>query len=175
MSQTERDLWPSEVSYESVVPPVVILREQGARLREKTKGLVVGQVESTDQLGEDVEDYVQDLRTLGDLDKLPSDVREQRFTLHTLQLAAQAALDVASHIVSDDRIGEPRTNRELFHLLARHGWIDANLAGKLEDMAGFRNVLVHGYADLDLDLVADVVRHRLDDLLAFAAAIRERL
>ena len=37
MSQTERDLWPSEVSYESVVPPVVILREQGARLREKTK------------------------------------------------------------------------------------------------------------------------------------------
>ena len=122
-----------------------------------------------------IEDYVQDLRTLGRPDTLRTDVRERRFTLHTLQLAAQATLDVASHIVSDDRLGEPRTNRNLFELLAQHRWIDATLAGSLEDMAGFRNVLVHGYADVDLDIVEDVLANRLDDLLAFASAIRARL
>ncbi len=44
---------------------------------------------------------------------MASDLREQRFVEHTLQIAIQAALDVASHIVSDRRLGEPRTNREL--------------------------------------------------------------
>jgi len=122
-----------------------------------------------------IEAYVHDLRTLGRPDDLATDIREQRFTLHTLQLAAQAALDVASHIVSDDHLGEPETSRDLFGLLARHGWIDNDLAAKLEDMAGFRNVLVHGYADVDLGVVEDVIRHRLDDLLAFAQAIRPRL
>jgi len=48
-------------------------------------------------------------------------VRERRFIGHTLQLAIQAALDLASHIVSDERLGEPATNRELFSLLARAG------------------------------------------------------
>ena len=122
-----------------------------------------------------IETYVHDLRTLGRPKDLATDIREQRFTLHTLQLAAQAALDVASHIVSDEHLGEPQTSRDLFGLLARHGWIDADLATELEDMAGFRNILVHGYADVDLGVVEDVVRHRLDDLLAFVQAIRPRL
>ena len=39
-------------------------------------------------------------------------------------------------IVSDERLGEPSTNRELFDLLARHGWIDDGLGGRLRRMAG---------------------------------------
>ena len=54
-------------------------------------------------------------------------VREARFVLHTLQIAIQAALDVASHIVSDERLGEPETNRELFDRLAQHGWLSVDL------------------------------------------------
>jgi len=122
-----------------------------------------------------IEAYVRELRTLGRPETLRRDVREERFTLHTLQLAAQAALDVASHVVSDEGLGEPDTNRDLFGLLARHHWIDAALAAKLEDVAGFRNVVFHGYADVDLTVVEDVVKNHLDDLLAFAQAIRARV
>lgn len=42
-------------------------------------------------------------------------------------------------------------------------------------MTGFRNVLVHGYAAVDPEIVQDVVANRLDDLLSFVAAIRARL
>lgn len=59
--------------------------------------------------------------------------------------------------------------------MARHRWIEPALASKLEDMAGFRNVVVHGYADVDLNVVEDVVKNHLDDLLAFARAIRTRV
>lgn len=121
-----------------------------------------------------IETCVRELRTLGRPDEIRRDVREERFVEYTLQLAIQAALDVASHVVSDERLGEPATNRELFDLLERHGWLGPELAARLRDMAGFRNVLVHGYETVDLGIVEDVVRHRLDDLLAFVRAVRER-
>lgn len=122
-----------------------------------------------------IETCVRELRTLARLELLGRDVREERFVEHTLQIAIQAALDVASHIVSEERMGEPRTNRELFALLERAGLVPAELSTKLQPMAGFRNILVHGYGDVDVRVVRDVVENRLGDLLAFVAAIRAYL
>ncbi len=122
-----------------------------------------------------VESCLGDLRRLARPELLDSDVREQRFVEHTLQIAIQAMLDVASHIVSDRRLGEPRTNRELFERLQRDGWITAQLTDSLRNMTGFRNVLVHGYDDVDLAVVRDVLAHHLGDLEAFVSAVRLRL
>ena len=122
-----------------------------------------------------IESCLSDLQRLARPDILASDVREQRFVEHTLQVAIQAALDVASHIVSDRRLGEPRTNRELFDLLQRDGWLDVPLTATLRNMVGFRNVLVHGYDDVDLAVVRDVLANHLGDLAAFVAAVRRRL
>ena len=123
----------------------------------------------------EIETYVRELRTLCRPEEIERDVREERFVAHTLQLAIQAALDVASHIVSDERLGEPRENRELFELLGRHGWITEGWAETLGKMAGFRNLLVHDYAKIDLAIVREVTEHRLGDLLQFAEAIRKRV
>lgn len=122
-----------------------------------------------------IETCVRELRDLARPEAIATDVREARFVEHTLQLALQAALDAASHIVSDERLGEPSTNRELFDRLERAGWIEAPLADALRNMAGFRNILVHGYDAVDLEIVRDVVEHRLDDLLKFANSVRRRL
>jgi uncharacterized protein YutE (UPF0331/DUF86 family) len=121
------------------------------------------------------ETCVRELRTLARPERIADDVREQRFVEHTLQLAIQAALDVGSHILSDERLGEPETSRDVFRLLGRAGVVSADLAVRLEEMAGFRNVVVHLYQDVDLGIVRDVVENHLDDLLQFAAAIRRRL
>lgn len=122
-----------------------------------------------------IETCVRELRELGRLDELERSVRERRFVEHTLQIAIQAALDVGSHIVSDRRYGEPSSNRALFDLLQHNNWLPATLTVTLSDMAGFRNVLVHGYADVNLDIVRDVVANHLGDLLEFVAAIRRGL
>lgn len=78
-----------------------------------------------------IETWIAELRALARLDELGRDVKEERFVEHTLQMAIQAALDVASHIVSDERLGEPRTNRELFGLLGRRGILSMDLAAVL--------------------------------------------
>ncbi len=122
-----------------------------------------------------LETYVRELKTLSRPERIETDVREERFVEHTLQLSIQAALDVASHIVSDDLLGEPNTNRQLFEILARYGWISEDLSDTLRQVVGFRNILVHGYSDVDLDIVRRIVETDLDDLLDFAGAIRARL
>jgi uncharacterized protein YutE (UPF0331/DUF86 family) len=104
-----------------------------------------------------VESCVSELRRLAVADKIDSDVKERRFIEHTLQLAIQACLDAASHVVWDDRLGEPSTTRELFSLLARAGRLPQELAQKLSVAAGFRNVLVHGYAEVDSRVTRDVL------------------
>ena len=122
-----------------------------------------------------IETCVRELRELARPERIDRDLREERFVAHTLQLAIQAALDVASHIVSDERLGEPASNRQLFELLVDNGWVPSSLARPLAQMAGFRNVLVHGYQDVDKAVVRDVVETRLNEFTDFVAAVRSRL
>ncbi len=122
-----------------------------------------------------IETCIREVRTLSRPEKIKEDIREERFIAHTLQIAIQAAVDVASHVVSDERLGEPRTNRELFDILARHNWLPETLGKKLSNMTGFRNILVHGYETVNLDIVRDVVDNHLDDLLDFSSQVRSRL
>ena len=122
-----------------------------------------------------IETCVTELREIARPEIIDQDVREERFVSHTLQLAIQAALDVASHIVSDKRLGEPRTNRELFDLLAKSNWLSPEATQTMRNMAGFRDILVHGYQTVDVAILRNIVESRLDDLLSFVAAVRSRV
>lgn len=128
----------------------------------------------TKKLGE-IATYLRELELLGRPDRIEEDLRDQRFLLHTLQMAIQAALDAASHIVTDERLGEPEANRELFEILGAHGWLPSDLAHRLAEMASFRNLLVHDYAQVDLAIVRRIAEEDLDDLEAFIREIRSRL
>lgn len=128
-----------------------------------------------DKLLAHIETCVRELRTEARLERIDHDVRERPFVEHTLQIAIQAALDAASHVVSDARLGEPASARELFELLAAAGWLDQPLMERLRRMVGMRNVLVHGYTKVDPEQLRRAVVNDLDDLLAFAASVRQRL
>lgn len=121
-----------------------------------------------------IDTCLEDLRKSAP-ERLQDDLREQRFVLYTLQIAIQAALDVASHIVSDGRLGEPNTNAELFALLQRASILPVELAVKLSQMAGFRNLVVHAYAEVDMKLVARILSDNLADLSSYASAVRTHL
>ncbi len=77
--------------------------------------------------------------------------------------------------MSDALRGEPRTHRELFELLQRHGWLTPGLAEVIRQMVGFRNIVVPGPQRVQLQIMRDISAQRLDDLLTFNAAIMARL
>lgn len=88
-----------------------------------------------------------------------------------LQRAAELCLDMANHVVRRHKLGAPKESRESFTLLETSGRIDPETARKLRGMVGFRNVLVHEYQTVAMEVFLDVVHHRMDDLLAFSATL----
>lgn len=87
----------------------------------------------------------------------------------------EAAVDLANMLIRKKRLGLPAEMKDSFTLLDRSGFIPSNLSRQLQNMVGFRNIAVHQYKDLDLDVVEDVIRNRLDDLLLFVETIRTHL
>lgn len=87
--------------------------------------------------------------------------------------ACDTAIDLANMVIRARRLGIPSTTRESFLILGREKLIDQTLAQRLAKMVGFRNLAVHQYQELDLDIVETVIRKGLDDLLAFAEIVRE--
>lgn len=89
--------------------------------------------------------------------------------------ACETAIDLANMLVRKKHLGIPTESKDAFRLLARENLIDKQQADSLAAMIGFRNVAVHQYDKLNLDIVESVIRNEIDVLAQFAEAIRPRL
>lgn len=95
--------------------------------------------------------------------ELETNPTRQDAILLNLQRACEAAIDLAMHSVRVRRLGIPQDSRDAFELLRKARVLDAELAGKMQSMVGFRNIAVHRYQALDLEVVRNILNHRLDD------------
>ena len=91
-----------------------------------------------------------------------------------LQLCAQNALDTASHVASAAGF-DPATYGSSIDCLVEANVLPAQFGERFRRVAGFRNVLVHGYLDVDLDLIAKLLRESLDDFEEFAGHVERWL
>lgn len=114
--------------------------------------------------------------------RLPEDPDELRpmsdatdtVVLHLWQ-AVQIVIDVATSVCVSRGLGVPATYADAFRRLAEHDLVAADLAERLARAAGFRNVVVHAYADLDLARVHEAATTGPADLRAFLAAVADLL
>lgn len=97
----------------------------------------------------------------------------QDVVLHNLQLAIQGCIDLGSHIVSEQGWGAPGSFSEVFRIMQKHGLVPEDLGLGLVEMVGFRNRIVHGYEDIDLEIVYDVWRNRVTDIEEYLARVSE--
>lgn len=107
----------------------------------------------------------------GDERRLLDDITRQDSIILNLQRACEAAIDLAMHVVRVRRLGIPQETRESFEMLRDTGLLDAGLTVRMTGMVGFRNVAVHDYRKLDLQVVKSIVTEHLGDFLAFARAM----
>jgi uncharacterized protein YutE (UPF0331/DUF86 family) len=53
--------------------------------------------------------------------------------------------------------------------------LPAQFASRLRPLAGFRNILVHGYLEIDLALVEKILTEKIQDLEEFARLVEAQL
>lgn len=88
-----------------------------------------------------------------------------------IERGCQAAIDMAMHVVATRHLGVPQSNADAFVLLERAGVIEASLSKSLRSMVGFRNIAVHQYKELDLDILRWVVESGHRDLIRLAQTL----
>ena len=87
---------------------------------------------------------------------------------HALQRAIQNLLDISLHVLSGEGINDWDDYRGAILKLGEAGVVPAGFAEQICGMAGMRNILVHGYIDLEIERLVDVLENRLDDFRRFS-------
>ena len=67
------------------------------------------------------------------------------------------------HLVCKNKLWIPQNSRDAFEVLNHHGLISNYLLNKIKGMIGFRNIAVHNYQKLNLDIIQKVIENHLTD------------
>ena len=124
-----------------------------------------------------LKEYVNELRKAQDInwEKYEKNIRDRAFVERYIHLAIQTVFDIANHIISYQDWKEPETYREIFTILASNGVLPDEKVPDYQNMASFRNMLVHHYEKVEDEVVFGIFKNKLGDFDLFQKSILEYL
>jgi uncharacterized protein YutE (UPF0331/DUF86 family) len=112
---------------------------------------------------EEIEKYLSELGAF-----MPDDFREYQRDAKTkaaceryFERIIEAAVDLAFLIIKDDRFKTPEDDKEAFDILAKEEIMTAELAERLKDAKGMRNIIAHQYGVVDDEIVFKAITEEL--------------
>ena len=102
--------------------------------------------------------------------ELDNYTRVDAMTLN-IERACQAAIDLAMHLVAREHAGLPQSSADAFVLLGKAGHLNSESVQAMVAMTGFRNVAVHEYRELDLEILHAIARDRWHSLVTLCGQL----
>lgn len=123
-------------------------------------GILFGKLQS-------LEETLNELRSLGQVTsaQLQQDWRTRRAIERDLQVAVEAMIDICQRIIALHQQAPAATSAQAVERCVQLGVLSDNAA--FVKMVQFRNFVVHRYERIDVDILVDIVNHRLADFDAF--------
>jgi len=105
------------------------------------------------------------------VDQYSDDWKIQRIIERTLQMMIETCVDIAGHIIADKGFRIPKSYADTFKVLLEERILDRKLSAVMEKMAKFRNIVVHHYDKVDVEIVIAILKKDLADFIRYKAAI----
>lgn len=120
-----------------------------------------------------LEEYVSFLRELQKVsfDEFLSEHMIQASVERDLQLVIECVLDIGNHIIAAMGYREPARYQDVILILGEEGVLPQDFVQRFALVAGFRNILVHDYLELDKEMVYEKLQTGLEDFEEFAKYI----
>jgi len=124
-----------------------------------------------------VESIERCIRQIRLYDEIPSEVPfqedyyKQDAILLNLQRAIELSIDVANHIVRVKKIGIPKESRDAIQFLMERHIISNPTGISLKGMIGFRNIAIHEYRKVNIEIFRNIIDNCLDDFTQFTSEI----
>ncbi len=90
---------------------------------------------------------------------------------HALLESIESCIDISNHIIASMGLRRPEDYKDVFAIIQENNIIAKPLSEKLQDMAGFRNLLVHFYAKVDNRKVFSIMHKDTKDISEFMKKI----
>ncbi|UYM18493.1 type VII toxin-antitoxin system HepT family RNase toxin [Endozoicomonas euniceicola] len=108
---------------------------------------------------------------VGHENELTTNFTRQDSIILNIQRASQAALDLSNRIIRLKQLPVPQESRESFSILSDHSLVSTTLTDSMMKMVGFRNIAVHEYQKLNLDILKAVIEQHVQDIERFAVEV----
>ena len=121
---------------------------------------------------DELDQYLREIKSIlpGDFDEYQA-VEKKRSCERLLQLSVECVIDVCKLLVAGGKLGLPSGESDLFEKLLKSKTISSKLCKLLKEMRGFRNILIHEYAEIDDELVFETASKRLGNFELFKKEI----
>lgn len=121
----------------------------------------------------DLEGYMEQIKEYSSItiDEYRSDWKVQRIIERTLQMMIEVAVDIANHIISDGKMRIPESYADTFRVLFENRVIDEDIQEIMIKMSKFRNIVVHQYESVNPEIVVNILKKGLTDLVTYKDAI----
>lgn len=108
-------------------------------------------------------------------DEVKDDLEKLWAIEHGLQIAIQIIIDIGNHMIAE--IGENEIDKytDIFDKLVKHDIIPSEFAINIKGMIGFRNLLVHRYGEVNVEVVYDILQNRLYDFERFVGYVQSHI
>lgn len=90
---------------------------------------------------------------------------------YNLFIAINMMIDIATHIVVDNNIGNPETLGEAFSILNKEKYLNDDETKIYKNMVGLRNILSHEYLKIDKRIIYGILKNNLIDIKKFIVFI----
>ena len=111
------------------------------------------------------------LHTPTTVEALQNDFDAQDIVSLNIQRAVQISVDIAAHILAEQLHEQTPTMAETFLALSRYGLLDSQLASRLAKAVGFRNIAVHEYNTLDMNILYSIITKEIGCFYEFSDAV----
>ncbi len=99
------------------------------------------------------------------------ELNSQDIFILNLQRAVQSAIDLAAHVVASEGLGISDTVKGNFVLLEKERILGKRLSTKMKAMVGFRNIAIHDYQSINIEILKAILTEHLKDLEDFYTKI----
>ena len=92
---------------------------------------------------------------------------------YNLFIAINMLIDIATHIIVDNNLGNPETFGEAFSILNKEKYLDDKETKIYRNMVGLRNILSHEYLKIDKKIIYGILKNNLIDIKKFIIFVHD--
>ena len=111
----------------------------------------------------EIQNFLSDLEeiTPKDFKEYEKDIKSKAACERYIEKIVEAVIDLAFLVIKEKNFGIPEEDKETFDILVKNKIISAELAQKLKDAKGMRNIISHQYGTINDEIIFEAITDQI--------------